>query len=79
MRWNKRTTDCFGTLRAGQPTLLPLQRIISDTGCFPVRIADCSSRLSLRTPAIDATLVRDLVLGPKVLAELAILRRLART
>jgi hypothetical protein len=42
-----------------------------------VRIADCGSRLSVRTPSIDATLVRDLVFGPKVLAELAILRRLA--
>jgi hypothetical protein len=50
---------------------------MGDGGCFPVRIADCGSRLSVRTPSIDATLVRDLVFGPKVLAELAILRRLA--
>jgi len=45
--------------------------------CFPVR-NDYSSRLSLRTPAIDLAIVRDLVFGPKVVAELAILRRLAQ-
>jgi len=35
-----------------------------------------SPRLSLRTPTMDPAVVRDVVFGPKLLAELAILRRL---
>ena len=42
-----------------------------------MRNEDHLCRPSLRTPTIEVTLVRDIVLGPKVLAELALLRRIA--
>ena len=74
MTWNKRTTDCFENF--GNHTLPPHPRSAPYGTCIPVNDDD-TSRLGLRSPTIDASLVRDLLFGPKVLAELAILRRLA--
>ncbi len=66
MTWNERTTDCFGTSKTLRPTCR------SNDGFLRGDLAPLE-------PALDIDAIRDLVFGPKVLVELAILRRLAAT
>jgi len=62
MKWNERTTDCLEILRTRtRPACRNHESDFSAHPDFPVPRA----------------LIRDLLFGPKVLAELAILRRIA--
>ena len=63
MNWNERTTDCVAYLRkCPRPTCREMQ--------------DFDPALAFE-PMVPRALLRDILFGPKVLAELAILRRLA--
>jgi hypothetical protein len=66
MTWNERTTDCLGKSKTLRPTC---------------RTNDGFLRCDLAhpQPPLNLGAIRELVFGPKVLAELAILRRLAAT
>jgi hypothetical protein len=64
MTWNRRTTDWFGTFKKPtRPSCVSKDSMSRIDGTFE--------------PAVNRDAVRDLLFGPKVVAELAILRRLA--